>query len=177
MSNNILITGLPGCGKTTLIKQTAADLDFDASGFYTEEIRKDGKRQGFRIEFLSGNSGILAGKGLFSKYRVGAYGVDIEQFDSLIEKEKLNIMKSPCVIIDEIGKMELFSQQFRGLIKKLLDSNQIFVATIMYKSHPFTDSIKNRTDIDLIRLEKNGFQAAKEQIVDLIKTYNPAQDF
>jgi hypothetical protein len=47
----------------------------------------------------------------------------------------------------------------------------------MYKSHPFTDNIKNRTDLDLIRLEKNRFQAAKEHIVDLIKTYDPALEF
>ena len=43
---NILITGLPGVGKTTLIKKlTEALKDFDPVGFYTEEIREGWERR------------------------------------------------------------------------------------------------------------------------------------
>lgn len=43
---NILITGLPGVGKTTLIKKlTEALKDFYPVGFYTEEIREGWERR------------------------------------------------------------------------------------------------------------------------------------
>jgi nucleoside-triphosphatase len=164
-----MLTGPPGCGKTTLIKQIAEQMASDAAGFYTEEIRKDGKRDGFRIEFLNGSSGVLARKGLKSKHKVGSYGVDLEEFESLIDKEILNIMKSPCVIIDEIGKMELFSHKFREIIGELLNSNQTLLGTIIYKAHPFADSIKAREDVMLIKMDRNAFQDAKNKILNILK--------
>ena len=42
MKKNILITGLPGVGKTTLIKKLAEVLnDLNPIGFYTAEIREE----------------------------------------------------------------------------------------------------------------------------------------
>ena len=40
MMKNILLTGRPGCGKTTLIKRVVEELALPAGGFYTEEIRQ-----------------------------------------------------------------------------------------------------------------------------------------
>jgi nucleoside-triphosphatase THEP1 len=47
METVFLLTGLPGCGKTSLIKQVLAASPFKAGGFYTEEIRLEGVRQEF----------------------------------------------------------------------------------------------------------------------------------
>ncbi|MBD3218464.1 MAG: hypothetical protein GF310_09330, partial [candidate division Zixibacteria bacterium] len=107
--------------------------------------------------------------GLKSKHKVGSYGVDLEEFESLLEKEKLNIMKSSCVIIDEIGKMELFSHIFREIIGELLNSNQTLVGTIIYKPHPFADSIKAREDVELIKMDRNAFHDTKNKILNILK--------
>lgn len=46
---NILLTGRPGIGKTTVIMRLAEHLEErEVVGFYTEEIRDRGRRQGFR---------------------------------------------------------------------------------------------------------------------------------
>ncbi len=46
---NILITGPPRVGKTTLIKRLFEELTHHHPvGFYTEEIREGGIRKGFR---------------------------------------------------------------------------------------------------------------------------------
>jgi nucleoside-triphosphatase len=56
---NILITGQPGIGKTTLIKKLATELaDLRPVGFYTEEIRENGVRRGFELVSLSGQRGL-----------------------------------------------------------------------------------------------------------------------
>jgi nucleoside-triphosphatase len=54
---NILLTGHPGVGKTTLIHKVLSLMSGEgreesASGFYTEEIREGGSRKGFRIKTL-----------------------------------------------------------------------------------------------------------------------------
>ncbi|NIL95683.1 MAG: hypothetical protein GTO53_00565, partial [Planctomycetales bacterium] len=37
MGTTILLTGRPGCGKTTVIRKTISKLTCTAGGFYTEE--------------------------------------------------------------------------------------------------------------------------------------------
>ena len=60
-SAKILLTGLPGCGKTTSILNIIANLDCEkVAGFYTQEIRENHNRKGFRWKRLDGAAGILA---------------------------------------------------------------------------------------------------------------------
>jgi nucleoside-triphosphatase len=49
MKQVYLLTGKPGTGKTSLIKQAVAGMGSKAGGFYTEEIRSEGVRLGFRL--------------------------------------------------------------------------------------------------------------------------------
>ncbi len=51
----LLLTGVPGIGKTTVIKCLAARLTgLPIAGFYTEEIREGKSRVGFRLIGLHG---------------------------------------------------------------------------------------------------------------------------
>ena len=51
----LLITGAPGIGKTTVIQRVANELKHKGlRGFYTEEIREDGERRGFRLVGFDG---------------------------------------------------------------------------------------------------------------------------
>ncbi|MCX8127048.1 MAG: AAA family ATPase, partial [Dehalococcoidia bacterium] len=79
----ILITGKPGCGKTTLLRRAVAESGVAAGGFYTEEVREHGERQGFRIVTLDGRSAVLSYVGIRSPYRVGRYGVDLVALESV----------------------------------------------------------------------------------------------
>ena len=81
MKKAYLLTGGPGVGKTTLIKQALDRAYIKAGGFFTEEIRAGGLRQGFRIVTLDGRSAILAHIDFKSPFRVSKYGVDIESLD------------------------------------------------------------------------------------------------
>ena len=71
---NLLITGLPGVGKTTLMKRISeALMDLNPVGFYTEEIREEGIRKGFELVSLDGRRAILSHTDIRSPYRVGKY--------------------------------------------------------------------------------------------------------
>jgi nucleoside-triphosphatase THEP1 len=108
---NILLTGLPKSGKTTLIEKIIQKLNRPAFGFYTKEILENKKRVGFSLITLSGNKVILSHQNFKSNYRVGKYGVDVQGFEgmALPEIEK-GIQEKGIIVIDEIGKMELFSE-------------------------------------------------------------------
>ena len=59
--NKILLTGLPGCGKTTAVMKIIDNLDQEKiAGFYTQEIREENKRKGFSWTCLDGATGVLA---------------------------------------------------------------------------------------------------------------------
>ena len=79
---NILITGLPGVGKTTLVKKLVDELkQFHPVGFYTEEIREEGTRKGFALISLDGRRGLLSHTDIKSPHRVGTYRVDVKGFE------------------------------------------------------------------------------------------------
>jgi predicted adenylyl cyclase CyaB len=60
LPRRILLTGAPGCGKTTLVKSLVRSLeDVRLSGFFTEETRGPQGRTGFRIQSLDGKEGLL----------------------------------------------------------------------------------------------------------------------
>jgi nucleoside-triphosphatase len=150
MSPKILITGAPGVGKTTVIRKVAGALGSHAAGFYTEERRENGRRVGFDIVTLDGRRAPLSGIGISGKQRVGRYGVDVHSIDSVaVPAIEQAIHERRIIIIDEIGKMELFSEKFRQAVVKAFDSPCPVVAVIMLKSNPFADSVKSRRDIEI----------------------------
>ena len=80
---NILLTGRPGCGKTTLIKRVVEELALPAGGFYTEEIRQRGERVGFKIITLSGEEAVFADVDFRTPQRLGKYGLDLAALETV----------------------------------------------------------------------------------------------
>ena len=68
MPKNILLTGLPGSGKTTLIRNVLSELPgwIRCAGFFTAEVREGRERTGFEIVTLDGCKGPLASSRLKS---------------------------------------------------------------------------------------------------------------
>lgn len=160
--NNLLITGPPRCGKTTLIKKLRFNsaLSQKLAGFITEEMREKGERIGFKIITLpEGKEGVLAQKDSPSLFHVGRYGVNLEDLEK-IGCASLHTALSPgkIVVVDEIGKMELFSEKFKKILIKALDSPQRVLATIMEQRNEFADKIKRRRDVKCLRLSQGNFE-------------------
>lgn len=169
MIKNLLLTGRPGIGKTTVIKKILSLLPFSAGGFFTGEIREGGERKGFKITTLDGKEGVLAHVNIKSPYRVSRYGVDIKALESIaVPAIYEEIDKKNLIVIDEIGKMEMFSGKFRKAVLEALDSKKVVLATITGKPHPFADKIKQREDVVLIRLTLDNRDRAPQKIAGQI---------
>ena len=150
---NVLVTGRPGAGKTSVVETVARKFPQVAGGFTTSEIRERGVRKGFRVTTLDGKAAVLAHASFAGPVRVGKYGVDVPAFEQLaLPALEDAVLRRRIVVIDEIGKMELASKLFCDVVQKALDSPAIVLATIMEKRHSFADQIKRRADIVVFEL-------------------------
>ena len=156
MTTNLLLTGNPGVGKTTLVKRVIQRLGHLAlSGFYTEEIRIRGRRAGFRAVALNGASGVFAHREFraSSPYRLGPYGVHPRMLENLVLPHLDWKHKRPdLVVVDEIAKMELLSQPLREAILELLDSPCPVLGTIARHGAGVLKRIRARDDVHLIKV-------------------------
>lgn len=148
MAINIFLTGAPSSGKTTVIKKVISGLSSPANGFYTEEERKEGRRTGFLMKTLDGKSGYLAHQDIASDFYIRRYGVSIENIDA-IAVPSITPKNSAVIILDEIGKMECFSEAFRKAAVRALDAPNIVVGTITFGGDPFILGIKKRGNIEI----------------------------
>jgi nucleoside-triphosphatase len=171
----ILLTGAPGCGKTTLIRGVLARLNRPAGGFYTQEVRQNGVRQngvrqggeriGFEIVMLDGALGRLAQASLASKYRVGKYGVDLAFLERVaIPGLYATARDGQLVVVDEIGPMECFSAPFRQAVLDILAERNDLLGTIVRRSYPFADQIKRHPFVEIIEVRPDNREALAGQI-------------
>ena len=156
MTRKILLTGRPGCGKTTLIKRVVNKLKLPAGGFYTEEIREHGQRVGFKIVTLAGEETVLAHLDFKTANRVGKYGVDLSALETIgVAALRRAIAARHLVVIDEIGPMEIRSRVFCDAVNEALDINVPVLGTISVRPNPFTNAIKNRRDVTIIEVRRS----------------------
>ncbi len=134
MESVFLLTGRPGIGKTTVIRKTLLLIPLKAGGFYTEEIRQNGIRKGFRLITLDQRSTIISHIEFPGPYRVGKYGINVQNLDSIGVTALQNaISTDELIVIDEIGKMELFSATFRSAVLSAGSGGKKVLGTIMIK--------------------------------------------
>ncbi|MGD8455990.1 MAG: NTPase [Anaerolineales bacterium] len=169
MSRVILLTGRPGCGKTTTIRRVLEKYPGDAGGFYTQEIREGGVRKGFEIVTLDGERGILAHVDIPGKQRVGKYRLDLEAFERLaIPAIQGAVERGALVVIDEIGPMEIQSKRFRGVVMQAIESEAKVLGTIVMRSIPFTDGIKNMEGVEVMEVTPENRNEMQRRIADML---------
>lgn len=166
---NILICGPPGVGKTTLIKKILEKLNLKAGGFYTEEIKENNRRVGFKIISLDNQKGILAHISIKGAKRVGRYGVNIDDLEGIGVKSLGRALRNEdLVIIDEIGKMEIFSDKFKEKVLDRLHSEKFVLATIGIGGDKYISRIKERDDVIVFEMNRENRDRLIDRISSLI---------
>ena len=168
----ILLEGRPGSGKTTVaarLTDLLRERGVAVVGFVTHELRERGQRVGFELESLDGARVTLAHTSFHGPPRVGKYGIDIEAFERVALPTLERVPRKGVVVIDELGKMELASEPFREAVRRIFDSAVDVVATVHVFRHPLTDELKQRSDVERIRVTHAARNELPEQIAAAIR--------
>ncbi len=169
-SAKILLTGLPGCGKTTAVMQIIANLDpKKVTGFYTQEIRQNDKRKGFRWRRLDGVEGILAHVDIKGPQRVGKYGVDVAGFEkSVVPVLDIERTEVELFVLDEIGKMECLSKKFIAAVRRLFASDKSVLATVAQKGTGLISEVKSFPGTKLFNLTRQNSDKTVAEISQIL---------
>ena len=155
-SAKILLTGLPGCGKTAAIRNLVVHLNREkVTGFLTQEIRQNNIRKGFQWNRLDGAAGILAHVNIKGRFKVGKYGVDVDGFEKavvpILDAQRTDVK---LFVLDEIGKMECFSEQFVAAVRRLFASDKSVLATVAKKGGGLISEVKDYPGTRLFNLTR-----------------------
>jgi len=154
------ITGMPGVGKTDTLIKVVKDLEksgYVVGGMITPPIVENNERVGFNVvDWYTKEKALFAHVNIDSKDRVGKYGVDVNALDRIgvkaIEKAIMD-ENIDIIIIDEIGKMEMLSDNFCRIVIDAFDSNKPILATLHKKSRsPLLQDVRRRDDIRILEV-------------------------
>lgn len=168
---NLLIMGRPGVGKTTLIRTVVGRSTIErAAGFFTREVRKTGERTGFKIETLDGKAGVLASVFADDGPRVGKYRVNLKDLERIgVAGIEQGLEGCDLIVIDEIGKMELFSRRFRDVVKNAFDSDAKVLATVKIGRQGFIRDLVEREDTKVLMLTEANRDLVANAALDFVE--------
>jgi nucleoside-triphosphatase len=170
-TKNLLLTGAPGCGKTTVLRRVAERLgDLRLAGFLTVELREHGERVGFETIDLNGQRAILAHVRSRSPVRVGRYGVEPERLIPLVEANLVRPEGPVDVfLIDEIGKMECYCPAFVAAVRRLVEGPVPVLASIALKGGGFIAEVKARPDVRIIEVVQGNRDELPERLAGWLR--------
>ncbi len=158
-------------GKTTLVNKIIKQLSCNIGGFYTHEILENGRRTGFYITDFDGNQMIMASEKSNSPYRVNKYGVSIDAFEKIgIPAMERALQNAELIVIDEIGKMEMFSQKFCNMLRTVFNSEKPLLATIKRIDCELTKELKQRKDVIIFEVTANNRDKISDEIFEEVSS-------
>jgi nucleoside-triphosphatase len=135
------------------------------TGFWTEEIREDRKRKGFRGTTLDGRDFLLAHVDSESEVRVGSYGVEREGLETVGVPSLAPGDDTRLVILDEVGKMEALSKPFREAVEGLLAGNNPVLGTVAAQGVGFVKRVRKDPRIMLLTVSPRSRDAMLGEVL------------
>jgi nucleoside-triphosphatase len=165
-----LLTGPPGVGKTTALRRVCGALQgWPLRGFWTEEVRVGGARQGFRLVTFDDEQRTIADVRRPGPPRVGKYGVDVAAIDAVARRVLVPDPAVQLFVVDEIGKMECLSQGFVDAVRTLLAQTRPLLATVALRGEGLIEEVKRDPRARLMHLRRDNRDRLPEEITRILR--------
>jgi nucleoside-triphosphatase len=158
VTDNLLVTGPPRSGKTTVIQRVQEHLEdhgYVAGGIYCPDLRSDGDRVGFEIvDVMTGDARGMAHVDREDGPQVGKYRVNVAAVDAVCAAAFPRAFDdAEFLVVDEIAPMEVYSDEFVQQVRRALDADLPLVAAIHYHSTAgFIGEVKNRDGTEVFEV-------------------------
>lgn len=158
----VMVTGLPGTGKSTLCRKILSALHWKAGGFCTMPVMHEGKRVGFDMFPMEEGKIITPGFPM-ARFKVnGELEIYPEAFTVIGVKavERSLNSKSECIFMDEIGRFEKDNTAFLNAVWDAVVQKEIPVLVVLKKENlPFNLKVWSleealHLDLDLVDREE-----------------------
>ena len=171
-TKHVFLTGPPAIGKSTTIQRTLELLsDVRVAGFYTEEVREDDRRTGFEIIGLStGHRTMLASQYSDSNLKLRRFGIELPNLEEIVNRELRASSQPQLFVIDEIGKIQLYSELFIETVNEILDGMTPVLGTVALYGGGLIEETKQRRDTNIIEVGLENRDGLPSQIVDQLRT-------
>jgi nucleoside-triphosphatase len=90
---------------------------------------------------------------------------DLEEIG--VKEIEEGLKENKIIIIDEIGKAEMFSKKFKQIVLAALNSKNMVLGTIKLTPDPFTNKIRKRKDTIIFNLTRENRAEIKKKIKKL----------
>lgn len=157
----LLLTGLPGAGKSTIVRAMLSASGRAPRGFYTAKGAP--AEDGSVPVFLRPASGEGGPRRVGTVYPDRAEGCP-EAFDAsaaLLE----GIPAGSLVVMDELGFMENRAEVFKARVLAVLAGDYDIIAVIKPRSTPFLDAVRAVGGVELIGVDETDREALRRELV------------
>lgn len=181
MNKKILLTGLPGVGKTTIIRKVINNIFLNSGmigGFFTKEIRENNRRVGFQVKtILSCEIDIIAHEQHKSSYKMHNFGINLNAFEKTLLMELKNCVKRnvSLIVIDEIGIMETKSFKYCQKLLEILNGHKPILGVLKKKENPFLNKIRQVSDLNIIEVNRANRNDVSRKITQWFEIFNTSQ--
>ena len=145
---SIILTGAPSVGKTTIVMYVAQKLKargVKVGGVVSREVRTGNVRIGFEFIDLATNDRDVLASVTGNGPRVGKYFVNLTGCRFAADRVKNALINSDVIICDEVGPMELKSNEFIDAVKYLLKTDKKAIVVIHQKlEHPLIREFREK---------------------------------
>ncbi|MDB5181059.1 MAG: hypothetical protein JWO54_822 [Candidatus Saccharibacteria bacterium] len=133
-SMNIILTGKPGIGKSTVIGTYIKSFGSTSLWMLTTEVLgESGQRVGFKSTTSTGHKRLVSHKSdIHSDVMIGSNNVDTVALNEILSiiKDEVDNTNPDMIILDEIGPIQLSDTTFIDVFDKIFESNINLLASV-----------------------------------------------